>query len=357
MLKFPTKKVFQCIAIFALLVICYNPAVAQKRAMVEAKAAEYRDSIRNEPYPYVLPIFASRVQKKGIDMPLPLGISANYVYLASKLNLTNISLALGNSDYANLDFLKFDKVVNHSNTYNTRLDAWVFPFLNVYGIYAHTNVDSKIKLLFPFEMDIETKPVVNTYGFGTVLAYEKARYFGALNINVSWSDVSSLDHTVFSSLSSLRIGHIYYLPKKYSSISPSIGLQHQHISRKSSGELPLKDIFAKLDPEQLAHFKQQIGDGASAWYDGLKPAEKLVVKQLANAVTDYMEDKSPGDEPLKYRFSKTPLSEWSVQVGVQYNLNRHWWFRTEGGFGKGRQQLFISTNYRFGIKNNNHPTN
>ncbi|WP_182853169.1 hypothetical protein [Arsenophonus endosymbiont of Aleurodicus floccissimus] len=74
-----------------------------------------------------------------------------------------------------------------------KLDTWLFPFLNIYGVYGKTKGSSKTKLAgvyfagaeldfarnMPFVLDFEGK----TYSGGAVLASGYKQFFTTLNAN------------------------------------------------------------------------------------------------------------------------------------------------------------------------------
>jgi len=310
---------------------------------------EERDSLKAIRYPYKLPIYGQRVRDKGIDFPLPLGLSVNYIHQKTEINLEDPFIALGDSEFVSIDFVDFETVVNYTDVINFRVDTWLFPFLNVYGIYANSKTDSFVKLRFPINLDIKRTPTADTYGFGTILAYGMGDYFAAGNLNYSWSNTSALDDPVMGRIISLRIGKSFELGKKNRTINASIGIQNQKITRDSSGELSIGEIFALLDQEALNDLKNQISSNLDNWYDELSIPQKVIVDQLVGVLDDYLEGRDVGDTPLRYRFNKDPLGEWSAQLGVQYNHNKHYWFRLEGGIGRGRRQVMLSINYRFGL--------
>ncbi|MEJ4086744.1 hypothetical protein [Galbibacter orientalis] len=310
----------------------------------------YRDSLMSHDYPYVLPIYGDRVQKTGHDLPLPFGIMVNYIAQDTKLNIDNIALRLDDSEFVDMDFLEFETFENTANVVNVRLEAWLFPFLNVYGLYAHSESNNAIKLTNPFELDIPTNPTADTYGLGTVLAYGTGNYFAILNFNATWSDVSSLDDKVFGTVTSFRVGRSFGFHKRFHNINFSIGAQHQYLARDSSGELRISDMFSKVDKGKIQEIKNDISDTANNWYDGLKPAQKVVVNQIVKEIDDWLEGRTPGDRTLGYQFEKEPLGHVSLQLGVQYNHGKRWWYRLETGVGRGRNQIMLSANYRFGIK-------
>lgn len=308
-----------------------------------------RDSLRAIPYPYKLPIYGQRVRNKGIDFPLPLGFMVNYIHQQTEVYIENPKIALGGSDLVSVDFLEFEPVVNHTNLVNFRADAWIFPFLNVYGIYATSKTDSYVSMRFPISFDIQRNPTADTFGFGGVMGYGIGDYFVVANLNYSWSNVDVLDDLVEGRVISARLVKNFELNGDNQNINVSVGFQNQKVTRDSSGELSIGEIFEFFDQENLDNLKDQIASSAQNWYDELSLPQKVVVDQLVDILEDKVNGVDVDDIPLRYNFDKVPLGNWSFQLGVQYNHNKHWWFRVEAGIGKGRKQLMTSVNYRFGL--------
>jgi len=78
-------------------------------------------------------------------------------------------------------------------------------------------------------------------------------------------------------------------------------------------------------------------------------------KQLLELV-QWIKSKSTGgnaikiavaDQVLRYGMDKSPAGEWNMVVGAQYQLNKKWMLRTEGGIIGDRKSFLLSLNYRF----------
>ncbi|MCM5662694.1 hypothetical protein [Galbibacter mesophilus] len=310
---------------------------------------QHVDSLKNSEYPFVLPIYGDRVQKLGHDLPLPFGIMVNYISQDNKLTLTNLELKLNDGEFTPMEFIQFDEIKSSARVVNVRLDAWLFPFWNVYGLYARAQTDNLVPLVSPFEFDIPTTPTADTYGFGTVLAYGTGKYFAIANTNFTWSNVSSLDGLVFGTVTNVKIGRSFAFQKRFHNINLSLGVQHQRLQRNSSGSLSISEMFSQVDQGKLQEIKDDINSAATNWYDNLGPAQQILVNQIVGEIQDWLDGRTPGDGELGYRFDKEPLSEYSFQIGVQYNHGKRWWYRLETGVGKGRTQILVSANYRFGL--------
>lgn len=340
------KKV--CILLVSCLALLFGFSTSAQTP-IQTNDSFYRDSIKKTPYPYSLPFLAKKIQKRGIELPLPYGLMMNYIRQTGKLKMSDLAIAVGDRDFVPLDFVTFDNIENVTNTENIKFDAWVLPFLNVYGLYARSQTDSKIPMTFPFNFDIKVSPDVNTYGLGTVFAYRFNSYFTVLNYNWTWSDVSTIDRTLKGTVFSARVGRVFDLPRKYHNISVSIGAQHQYVDRYTEGSLKVSQLFAGLDPDNLQNVKNEIADAANNWYDDLSKPQQVVVNKLVNEIDNWLTGKTPGDIPIAYRFNKENLAPWSLQLGVQYNYGKRWWYRVETGISDSRSQLLLSANYRFGF--------
>ncbi|WP_200976614.1 hypothetical protein [Echinicola sp. 20G] len=336
------------VLLFSLKVVS---VFGQQNAILH-KDQEIKDSLRAITYPYVMPLLGNKVQYMGHELPLPFGVMFNYVHQATRLEITSLKVGIGELGPAEMDFVEFAPVQNSASVFNFRADTWLLPFLNVYGIYARSQGNANIDISFPLVLHIKTTPEVETFGGGLVLAYGKDKYFGAFNLNLSSSNTSALDEPVFGRVISLRLGRLFPLSNGKDKFSFSIGAQNQFVERRTAGSITIEECFASLDPEKLQDLKDEIASDAQNWYDGLTIVQKRVVDALVDYMGDWLDGKDVGSIPINYDFEKEVLGNWSLQLGAQYMSGKNLWYRVEGGFGKGRTQLLLSVNYRFGIKRN-----
>src|SRR5690349_2499454 len=135
------------------------------------------DSLKSAEYPYLLPIWGKRVVQKGFKIPKSAGLSAQYIYQQSDILISDLKVGFNNGQMYDLDeIVRFDNAVATSNGVNIRPDVWLFPFLNVYAIFAKSKTSTAIDagVWIPDSstwnkiLDINTKADFNatTYGFG-----------------------------------------------------------------------------------------------------------------------------------------------------------------------------------------------
>lgn len=103
-----------------------------------------------------LPIWGKEAREKGYLLPLPFGVSLVGLTQEQPFEVSQIGMEVGGkeSDVIN-DFI--DNTITAKNlkvsdtTLNLRLDAWLFPFWNVYGIVGKTKGKAELEL----DVDLE----------------------------------------------------------------------------------------------------------------------------------------------------------------------------------------------------------
>ncbi len=331
-----------------------------------------------EEYPFMLPIWGKKVQEKGFELPYSAGISMNYLWQESDIVISNVSVGFNGGQLYNVDeLIRFNSTTATSSGLNIRPDLWVFPFLNVYGIFARaeskTNVDVSVYIprvtgteeLF----SIQTSPEFNsqTVGFGFT---PTAGFFGgwiALDMNFTWTDIDAQEKPVFGFVFDPRIGKTFQLNKPHRNISVWVGGFRVKVSRDTRGTLAFNEVLPtdqwalKIDAGQ-----QKVGEAQvelDTWWADLSPIEKAnpvnKVKyetsqaklNLAGRVlgaADTAVDTADNSE-LNYTLDKRQATMWTASVGSQFQLNKSWMIRAEYGFSSGRKQFFTGLQYRFGL--------
>ena len=112
-----------------------------------------RDSVAAVEYPYIFPLFGENVVRKGFDLPYPIGISISYYQQGMGVIMDRVSLGLTEGQLMPLAFIGFEDVHNDATNYNARVDLWLFPFLNIYGMLAYAKSEADVTLNAPFEFE------------------------------------------------------------------------------------------------------------------------------------------------------------------------------------------------------------
>lgn len=156
-----------------------------------------------EEYPYFLPILGQKAIDAGEEIPLPLGISAAFYHVTRDIDVTSISASINDKPLQSVDDLLSIDVTTHVNTGSLRMDAWIFPFLNIYGLVGGIENTSEINANFDiggtnYNIQADGSFSGTATGFGTVLAGGYMNYFMTLDANWVYSDLGDAFDTRFS---------------------------------------------------------------------------------------------------------------------------------------------------------------
>src|SRR6478609_4597898 len=95
------------------------------------------DSLKKTDYPYALPIWGDKATKGGYNLPYSAGVSVQYFGQVSDLIIENLQVGFNNGIKYNLDeIVRFDEARAKASAVTARPEVWLFPFLNVYGIFG-----------------------------------------------------------------------------------------------------------------------------------------------------------------------------------------------------------------------------
>jgi hypothetical protein len=198
--------------IHLLLVWCLlaaGQAVAQVYSdkVIGKNNEELSDSIKASVYPYVLPIWGEKATKLGFDLPYSAGLNVNYIWQESEITIDNLQVGFNNGlQYALDEIVRFNRAISSTNAINFRPDVWLFPFLNVYGVFAKSNSTTEVDfgVWVPDSTDtwnevFNAGTKVNlkgtTIGFGLTPTIGIGGGFMAFDMNIAWTDINELEKT------------------------------------------------------------------------------------------------------------------------------------------------------------------
>ncbi|WP_221075208.1 hypothetical protein [Agarivorans aestuarii] len=289
------------------------------------------DSAKIEPpkhWDRALPFYGQRVIELGHDLPYPIGVSFIYATTSQNMDLYDLSVQNQEGGYVPVEFVPFENNSSESATPQIKLDAWLFPFMNVFGSVGKVSGDANVSFsidgdalldqlgvncsspnsgfhqrqqckrwegnssdVYSTNVNMEGK----TYTVGTVLAAGWDNYFVSIPISFTKMkmDDRSIDGTVVSA--SPRLGKVIPF-QNGNSLAVYIGASY-------------------MDNELRITGSQQI----------------------------------PGsDDEINYQISQRTADVWEPIVGANYTFNKEWsaFFEITGSSG-GRQQLTGGINRRF----------
>jgi len=175
-----------------------------------------------------LPFLAQKVIDEGYDLPLPYGVGLTYADVDQEQLLSSLEVGINGRDRRPVDFVEFDGARSLSQSTSLKLDAWIFPFMNVFAMIGQVDGKAPVDVVVDgngfledlevncdrpppsplcpllqdnfFTLPIEASFKGNTYGIGATLAGGWKNWFVAIPLNWTYADMdgSKTDGTSFT---------------------------------------------------------------------------------------------------------------------------------------------------------------
>ena len=161
-----TRCSFVAIAALMLTVAVATPSQAQYSDPDLGMSIAERDSLLAS-YHNIFPILGRKTLERGIRTPAPLGLNLNYFAGTQGITISNLALAVNEGEWVDLsNVILFDDCLSEIENVNLRADLWVFPFLNIYGIYGLSQANTSVSIASPVAFTSSADLKGNTYGTG-----------------------------------------------------------------------------------------------------------------------------------------------------------------------------------------------
>jgi len=239
----------------------------------------------------------------GQELPLPLGISANVFFMEQDMKAQSTVIS---ADALGLPPSQADvgKIESRATSTTMKLDAWLLPFLNVYGVAGYVDGETvasgfsvsglppELASLLPNSFSIAYSGPV--YGAGIMLAAGYNQFFASLDANYTESDLDIGDSTIEAFIISPRIGITGNLGGLEGSLY--VGAMYQDIDENQNGTVNFPIV----------------GQSLPVGYDVISEAE----------------------------------DKWNYLVGANLKASESWNYGIEVGFSE-RTHVMATLNYRF----------
>jgi len=311
----------------------------------------YTDSLKNVNYDYTFPILGQGAYSQGFDIPYPVGVMVNAMWMDQGLLLDNMQLGLltdtRDIPLTPVDFIGFGDNTNTSYSFNVRPDIWIFPFLNVYGLFGVGSSHTEVFLTDPIEMKSVVDQGIRTMGFGVMGAAGVGPMWLSVDANFTWNKPELLDKATRVNVLGIRLGHTFVFKNKPErNIGLWVGGMRLAMATETKGAIEMIDA---LPPETWDRADEIVADYWD-WYNGLNPILDAGKIRVADEVfTPIIEsiDNADGSSVIRYGMDKQTKQLWNGTIGMQFQLNKKWQFRTEAGLIGDRKSALLSVNYRF----------
>ena len=335
--------------------ICF-PFLAEAQyasKQVSKKEQAYIDSLKQTDYPYIFPIWGQKVYQRGFDIPYPVGIMTNFMWISQGIIIENMQLGLKSQNQdiplTSTDFIDFGDNRTTAYTANIRPDIWVFPFLNVYGLFGYGSSETEVTLSSPVTLTSNVTQGLSTMGFGVMGAFGIGPLWMSVDWNNTWNKPELLEKAVRVNVLGLRLGHTFTFknhPER--NFALWAGGMRANMQSETRGEIKLIDAL----PPDVWDRKDDFVNDYWTWYESLdpnKPLDRPKIEIADNVLTPIVEniDARNGESIIRYGMDKRPSELWNGVVGAQFQLDKRWMFRTEAGVFGDRKSFLFSVNYRF----------
>ncbi|PWJ42097.1 hypothetical protein [Sediminitomix flava] len=332
--------------IFLFILNFINLVIPNHSFAQQAVIKNISDSTEINDYQYIFPLLGENVNEKGFTLPYPHGIMINYLTGKQMLAIDKMQVGFNNHGMIDLDpIIKFKDNQVNIHSINTRVDTWVLPFLDVYGIAGKSYSNTNIHVVEPINLD----PIVDVeskyYGVGAMLAGGIGKFFISVDANQVWTFSPQLDDPSKVLTAGIRTGPTFKIKNKPEmNIALWTGLQFSRFGTETAGQIDASDIFPN-GSEQIKQTQQQL----AIWYDNLSPIKQKLYETPYNNVQDGLSSLE-GNSTIQYSMDKYIEYPYNLLLGAQWQINRRWQIRTEAQICGDRSAGLFSVNYRFGVK-------
>lgn len=309
---------------------------------------KYRDSLKQTPYEWRLPILGSKVRERGFDIPYPNGIGFNYAYSKQDILISDAFVGFDTDALIGIDEIaRFKSISAEVSAYTLRYDFWLLPFVNFYGVVGTIESKTNIQLGLPFELEFNTNNNGTAIGWGTVVAGGVGPLVVSADFTMAWTYMSNLDQPSKSILAGGRAGYMFRFPKHPDrNLVALVGAQYLGINGEGSGKVDLENLVG-ITPDSKEKALGQLNN----WYDDLPNTEQEVLAPIYNGASKWLSSEEPVE--LNYRFNKELYYPVSMNVGFNFQYNHRYNLTAIYSFLGSRSQLVVGLGYRFGWKGKN----
>ncbi|CDG88635.1 hypothetical protein L7750_04990 [Xenorhabdus bovienii] len=282
----------------------------------------------------ILPIWGDEARAKGYDLPEPFGASYGYMNLRQDIIIDSIKFQFTNplvdKSFRNLIAVNAGDTREKNESHMLKLDTWVLPFINVYGVYGKTKGTSKTNLdsiyfmdmedpwlkNIPFELNFEGK----TYGGGATFAGSYNQFFATLDANYTRTTLDILDGDISALVITPRVGYEFVFEPLFTGqgntkVQVWVGAMYQDITQRFKGDVSKLNL-----PSDLA--------------------------DLFGSLTNNTADNGKYKSDIKFDVEQHLAHKWNNTVGARFEITRNFNILSEVGFGN-RNSLFVSGEFRF----------
>lgn len=283
-------------------------------AVFAARASTPEEPTTLQPTPHWsgLPIWGVEAEKRGFQLPLPFGIGFNYYHEDQPFDINDLQVSIGSGDSVSVkNFATIDQVDTSQQCFATRLDAWIFPFLGIYGVGGYTTGEMNGTVGLPaipiLGIPAQTLPLSigyegPTYGGGATLA-------GGFKIS-DWG-----------TLTAFIVADANY------TVTP-LSFKNENLFTDTKAEALV--FSSRLGLRARVSQNMHVGIWGGAMYQN---------------VSEFLAGEAAGGS-FAFLVEQSPASPWNALIGFRLEIGRHFDLLVEGGVGT-RSSILGGGTFRF----------
>jgi len=283
-----------------------------------------------------LPILGKEAREAGYLLPLPFGISIVGLTQQQPFTVSNIGLEIDGqqSDIIN-DFI--DDTITAKNlkvsdsTYNLRLDAWILPFWNVYGLVGKTKGKAELEL----DVNLELPTILlAAAGIGSGLNDKRCS-----SINLPFQGPAP-GHCLFSAEGIPTTLHFNGTVLGYGT---TVAGGYGDFFGMFDVNYTEADINIAIEKTQQTVYSTRLGwNGSIGVYQG-----QIWVGVMKQDIEQQIAVTTPGNK-VAVLIDQHTSSPVNYLIGAQWNITEEWAVIAETNFAfSDRQQFMMQLGYRF----------
>jgi hypothetical protein len=134
-------------------------------------------------------------------------VNLSALQINQDIEISDLQLSLNDGELIDMDeLIQFELAKSSVTTTNTRVDAWILPFLNVYGLFGRMWANTEVTLAEPIQFTTNADLVGTYYGVGLTSAIGIKKNWLSFDVNWAWSDLDKLEKPARSRVMGIRFG-------------------------------------------------------------------------------------------------------------------------------------------------------
>ena len=264
-----------------------------------------------EPHWSHLPIWGVEAEARGHRLPLPFGIGATFYDAKQPVTVKDLKLGAGNAPPESAAFVKVNRpITSWQQNVSTRLDVWLFPFFNVYGVAGYTRGNTRGRVTI-------TGPVLGLLNQEVPLFAE----FNGPTVGGGMTLAAGFKVTDWHDLHAFMIGDVNHTVTFLSFKNESLIAHTRPHATVAAPRFGLRGEVTKFI---------SAGMWVGAMYQSIQ-------EEVAGSVAG---------TSIEFIINQRAASPWNTLVGGQIEFGTHFNVIVEGGFGP-RSSILTAAIFRF----------